>query len=232
MSIEENAILVLHFLSGLERGKEAMGKDIQEQTNLHHDDINDAVRSLINRGLVERSPAIAPRYYDFSCISLNTDGRLLYERILKEKGVPEFPDLLAIKANDSDPGFEVLVKSVRRSINSNEPEEGLDRLHTYLVKHMRSLCDKHSIIYDKNTPLHSLLGSYVGFLESEGSIEAEVSKRILKSAISVFDAFNKVRNNQSLAHDNKLLNRAESMLIFSHLTSVVRFIESIEEKRT
>jgi hypothetical protein len=42
------------------------------------------------------------------------------------------------------------------------------------------------------------------------------------------EAFNRVRNDQSLAHDNKVLSYNESLLIFGHVTSSIRFIEAIE----
>lgn len=44
------------------------------------------------------------------------------------------------------------------------------------------------------------------------------------------EAFNHVRNDQSFAHDNKILNYGESLLIFGHVTSSIRFIESIEKR--
>lgn len=49
-------------------------------------------------------------------------------------------------------------------------------------------------------------------------------------SISVLDAFNDVRNNRSFAHDNdKILNENESLLIFNHITSAIRFIWALEE---
>ena len=57
-----------------------------------------------------------------------------------------------------------------------------------------------------------------------------MTARILKSAISVLEAFNDVRNNQSLAHDNPILNYDESLLIFNHVASSVRFIRTLEDK--
>ncbi len=56
-----------------------------------------------------------------------------------------------------------------------------------------------------------------------------MTERILKSSISVLDAFNDVRNNQSLAHDNPVLNRNESLLIFNHVTSATRFVWALEQ---
>jgi len=77
---------------------------------------------------------------------------------------------------------------------------------------VRELCNKHSISYNKNTPLHSLFGGYVKFLREKKFIESEMSERILKSSISIFEAFNSVRNEKSFAHDNPILDYNESVL--------------------
>ena len=53
--------------------------------------------------------------------------------------------------------------------------------------------------------------------------------RILKSSILTLDAFNDVRNNRSLAHDNPILDYDEALFIFNHVSSV-RFLSSIEKK--
>jgi hypothetical protein len=45
----------------------------------------------------------------------------------------------------------------------------------------------------------------------------------------VLDAFNDVRNNKSLAHDNDILNESESLLIFNHVTSAIRFVWALEQ---
>lgn len=57
-----------------------------------------------------------------------------------------------------------------------------------------------------------------------------MTARILKSSISILEAFDDVRNNQSLAHDNKLLDYDEALLIFNHVASAVRFLRSLESK--
>lgn len=62
----------------------------------------------------------------------------------------------------------------------------------------------------------------------ESLIQSEMNDRILKSSISVLEAFNDVRNTQSLAHDNSILNYHESILIFNDIANVIRFIQSID----
>jgi hypothetical protein len=84
---------------------------------------------------------------------------------------------------------------------------------------------------DRNKPLHSLVGEYIKAIKKEGLIESEMTERILKSSISVMEAFCDVRNNQSYAHDNQVLNYNESILIFGHVTNAVRFIENLEASK-
>jgi hypothetical protein len=55
-----------------------------------------------------------------------------------------------------------------------------------------------------------------------------MTERILKGSISLLEAFNDVRNNQSFAHDNTILNYNESVLIFNNVASAIRFLQSIE----
>lgn len=148
---------------------------------------------------------------------------------LKQEGIVENID--AIQPNVDDRDFSLLAKAIRESIAKNEPEAALDRLHTFVVRYIRELCDKHSIAYNKNTPLHSLFGGYIKYLRENKIVESKMTERILNSSISVLEAFNDVRNNQSFAHDNPILNYNESILIFNDIANVVRFIESIEPKQ-
>lgn len=169
-----------------------------------------------------------------SAINASSDQKLITdclrtaERLLQSASVPEID---AIAPNAPGPTFEALARSVKDAIDNNEPETGLDRLHTFVVKYFRALCDRHGIPVDREKPLHSMVGGYVKFLSNAGRLHSEMSKRILKSCISTLEAFNDVRNDQSFAHDNELLNRAESLLIYNHVSAAIRFIETIEQPR-
>ena len=91
-------------------------------------------------------------------------------------------------------------------------------------------CEPHGITITRDKPLHSVFGEYVKALREGGHLESAMTERILKSSISVLEAFNDVRNNKSLAHDNPILNYEESLLIFNHVAASVRFIKSLEAK--
>lgn len=130
--------------------------------------------------------------------------------------------------NDKDITF--LAKSIRDSIEKNEPEVALDRLHTYCMKFIRQLCIKHDLEVKKDEPLNSLFGKYIKFIVASDYIDSVMTERILKYSIHVIEAFNDIRNNKSLAHDNEVLNYNESLLIFNNVTNSIKFILSIEDQ--
>lgn len=141
-------------------------------------------------------------------------------------------ELGALSATVDERDFEAVAKQVREVIEKNQPETGLDRLHTFVIKFVRALCEDRGIQVTRAKALHSLFGEYVKRLREDGHLESEMTARILKSSISVLEAFSDVRNNQSLAHDNPILNYEESLLIFNHVASSVRFIRSLESRIT
>ena len=69
---------------------------------------------------------------------------------------------------------------------------------------------------------------HIQFITANEKIESLMTERILKYSIHVIEAFNDIRNNKSLAHDNPILNYSESVLIFNNVTNAIKFIESIE----
>jgi hypothetical protein len=126
--------------------------------------------------------------------------------------------------NDQD--FMSVAKEVRNCIDNNKPVEGLDRLHTFMSWYLKNKCTSFKIPLNQELPLHSLMGMVIKEFDARNIIESDMTKRILKSTISWLEVFNKVRNDQSLAHPNKLLNYREAQLIYSSVCSVIKFLDA------
>lgn len=104
----------------------------------------------------------------------------------------------------------------------------MDRIHTYCVKKFRHLLAKRDKDSDKSEPLNSLVGKYCKVLEHEQNAD-EMSIQILRMSISVFEKFNSVRNDKSLAHDNaELLDAKNARFVFDSVSAVLRFTKSID----
>ncbi|GAB3772572.1 hypothetical protein GCM10028818_12930 [Spirosoma horti] len=158
----------------------------------------------------------------------------LVDRCLKAastlKGESVVEDIDAIQAINADKDFNSIAKSIRESIEKNEPENALDRLHTYVMKLIRTLCEQHGIFFSKEESLNAVFGKYVKYIRTNQMIESEMAEKILIYSISIIQSFNDIRNNRSFAHDNPVLNYDESILIFNNVTNMVKFINKIEDK--
>lgn len=128
-----------------------------------------------------------------------------------------------------DDTLDELVAAIRRDIDADKHATSLDRLHTYCMKKFAHLLEQRGVPCEREEPLHSRVGKYVKVMEQNYPLH-EISKRIMKTSISVFEQFNAVRNNVSLAHDNSLIHRAEARFIFDSISSALRFIKTIEDE--
>lgn len=153
--------------------------------------------------------------------------RQIAERL--RQGAP-VADLSALVPSSADRDFDTVAAAAKGAIDNNEPQSGVDRLHTFMMFFVRRLCTERGIPYDRDTPLHSLFGGYVKQLREAGQIESEMASRILRSCTSTLDAFNDVRNHKSLAHANRILNYDEALFIYNHVCSTVRYVQALERK--
>src|SRR5262245_61837225 len=129
--------------------------------------------------------------------------RRIVDRLRQSQPVP---DITALVPESAEQEFDGITRQVREAIEKNQPEAGLDRLHTFTVKFVRTLCVGRGVAVTRDKALHGLFGEYVKCLKAEGHVDSEMTERILKSSISILEAFNHVRNDRSFAHDNPVLN--------------------------
>lgn len=130
--------------------------------------------------------------------------------------------------------FETLSRDIYDALNKDEPTLVLDRLHTYSTKFLREICNKHSIsIADdrgNNYPLHSLAGSLSKYYKANNVFQSDFVEQTLKMSISTFEKYNEIRNSQSYAHDNDILNKAEATYAVTIVTATLTLIHKIENQ--
>ena len=83
---------------------------------------------------------------DSDGVQLFDDCKRITTRLLQNSPVEAIE---SITEEGSERGFEILVNAIRHSIEKNEPETGLDRLHTYVTKLIRTFAEKRGIKNDK-----------------------------------------------------------------------------------
>lgn len=137
-------------------------------------------------------------------------------------------DALYLYAQDRSLGE--LVTDLQRTLEKDKPEAALDRLHTYCMKYFAYLLSQRSIKCTDKEALHARFGKYRNCLLAETNLQ-EISDLAMKSAISVLEKFNDVRNSRSFAHDSVILEHQEARYVFDIVTALLRFIHSYEAGR-
>jgi hypothetical protein len=131
------------------------------------------------------------------------------------------------EALDNEPALSDVVAAIERDIREDAHNAALDRLHTYCQKKLRLLLEAKGTTVSKNDPLHSRMGKYVGLLVSKGQ-HSDMTIEILGNARKMFEKFNAIRNDETLAHDNDLIDARQARFIFESVLCVLKFMKSID----
>lgn len=134
-----------------------------------------------------------------------------------------------------DETLQILLGDINRSIAANQPTLVLDRLHTFSTRFLRKTCTDNKIpVADENGnyfSLNSLAGSLRQLYEKDSFIQSRFSLIALRNSVSLFDQYNYIRNNQSYAHDNDVLDDAEAYFAVNSMKDILVLINNIETSR-
>lgn len=134
----------------------------------------------------------------------------------------------AIERFTHDETLDELVAAINRDAQAHKPHVALDRLHTYCMKKFGHLLKaRDGEVPDPNETLNSRAGRVFNPLRKAGKVRP-ISGKIMKTTVEVFELFNGIRNDESLAHDNRLVDPAEARYIFDTVVSLLRFLKSVE----
>lgn len=128
--------------------------------------------------------------------------------------------------------LKLVKEDIERNCNNNIPELALDRLHTFSTEFFRSVCKKHGISTEDDRgneyPLQSLVGRLKNWYAENHYFDSDFSVVAIQNTINIFDKFNAIRNDQSAAHPNEVLNKAEAMYVVRIVAETLTFIDKIE----
>jgi len=126
--------------------------------------------------------------------------------------------------------LDELIADLERTIAANKPEAALDHLHTYCMKKFAHLLSERGIECGPSEPLNARFGKYRNALNAEKSLHG-LSDHAMKNAVAMFEKFNDIRNNRSLAHDREILAHAEARYVYDVVCALLRFVKTLEAGR-
>ncbi len=129
-----------------------------------------------------------------------------------------------------DTTLQALSDSVHEALRADKPGFALDRLHAFTVRFLGRTCERNGLPVGRDETANGLLGKYCKHIATARPLQSEMSLRILKYSIHVFEAYNAVRNDQSPAHPNPVLNAREALLVCNYVILMLNFLDSIESE--
>ena len=131
--------------------------------------------------------------------------------------------------------LNLILNDIEGNIQSGKPELVIDRLHTFATKYIREICQKHSIdIVDEKGnyyALDSLIARLKKWYEEKNFFESEFCVVAIKNTINIFSKYNDLRNANSAAHPNQLLQKAEAEFAVRIVADTLMFIDNIEKTK-
>ena len=120
---------------------------------------------------------------------------------------------------------EEALNDAQNLLNTSGAKNAVDRIHTAFHAFLQEVCANGNIEPDKNANITNLLKliikQYQIFQDSNDHI-----KKIIRSISAIVDAVNTTRNQDSLAHPNKLLAEPEAMLIINSVRTLLHYLDS------
>lgn len=136
---------------------------------------------------------------------------------------------------DNIKNLKILFEDIELNIKNDKPELVIDRLHTFTTEYLRNLCHTHNIntVDDKGKeyPLHSLVGMLKKWYVDNNYFDSEFAVVAIQNSINLFDKYNSLRNDNSAAHPNNLLSKAEAEYAVRIIANTLTFIDKCEKSK-
>lgn len=131
--------------------------------------------------------------------------------------------------------LNLILSDIENNIRTGKPELAIDRLHTFATKYLRDICQNHNISTtdEKGThySLDSLIAKLKNWYEKENYFESEFCVVAIRNTINTFSKYNDLRNGNSAAHPNQLLQKAEAEYAARIIADTLMFIDNIEKTK-
>ncbi|MCM2366229.1 abortive infection family protein [Proteus terrae] len=125
--------------------------------------------------------------------------------------------------------FYATINEAEKSLNNNEPENAIDRIHTAVHVHLQYLCNKENITFSNNEAITGLIAKLRNNYKSTHNVSNDNPiVKILMGAGSIFDGLNNLRNHHSMTHpQNTLLNKHDALLAINMARTLMGYLNEI-----
>lgn len=158
----------------------------------------------------------------------NHDKKNLFNdfiKILEEKNKDKID--YGILDNYKDITIEEYLTDIKGHIDRKEVNLVMTSLHSVLTTIFRQILDKKKIEYIKDESIDKLMSKYAKSLDDN---IYKFTKPFLKALLNIYNTFNDIRNNHSLAHPTeKFIEIKDSTFVVKSILLSLEYITEIEK---
>ena len=164
--------------------------------------------------------------YEDKFYELSENVGEIIKKIRATSNIKELPSLDNI-------GLRILEKDLNRNIENQEYVLVIDRLHTYSLFFLEKLCKNNGLQPQKDPKGHIMFDDMLTQLQNKfetNNILNNFDKETIKSAKTLLQKYNEVRNKQSFAHPNKTLENAKAKYVVESIISLLGYLTELSKE--
>ena len=128
--------------------------------------------------------------------------------------------------------YQELEENLKDLLEKKQYSLAIDRLHTYSLKFFEERCSKNGLKPNLDRKGHIMFDDMIkqltNFYKTKNLI-SEFAEQSLNNSKSIFQMFNKVRNNESYVHVNDIIKHSDAKFVIDSILSIVNYIGAIDK---
>lgn len=130
-------------------------------------------------------------------------------------------------------GLRNLENDLKQKLEKQEYDLAIDRLHTYSLFFLEALCKENNITPNRDPKGHIMFDDMISQLQRKfenNSLLNNFEKETIKNSKIMLQKYNEVRNNQSYAHPNKVIENARARYVVNNIIILLNFLDKISKE--
>ncbi len=133
---------------------------------------------------------------------------------------------------DAD-GLRSLENDLKQKLANQEFDLAIDRLHTYALYYFEKLCKENNLTPNKDPKNHIMFDDMVTQLQKKfenNDLLNNFDKETIKNSKIMLQKYNEIRNNQSYAHPNKIIENAKAKYVVENIISLMNYLGELSNE--
>lgn len=130
-------------------------------------------------------------------------------------------------------GIKVLENDLKQKLENQEFNLAIDRLHTFALFYLEKLCKENNLTPNKDPKGHIMFDDMITQLQKKfdsNKLLNNFDKETIKNSKIMLQKYNEVRNNQSFAHPNNVIENAKAKYVVENIIALLNYLGELSKE--